>query len=105
MVTLCSISNDFLYNRNVPANSYVLTNNALYKQNDDQTEIKSFQGYFTGNSSADKLLVKVDGEVTGISAIHNSQFIIHNEYYDLQGRRVTNPQKGLYIVNGVKVAK
>jgi hypothetical protein len=27
----------------------------------------------------------------------------NDEIYDLQGRRVTNPQKGLYIVNGKKV--
>ena len=89
---------------NVPTDSYVLTNNALYKQNDDQTEIKSFYGYFTGSSSADQLSVKIDGEVTGIPAIQNSKFKIHNKYFDLQGRRVTKPQKGVYIVDGVKVA-
>ena len=25
-----------------------------------------------------------------------------DNYYDLQGRKVTNPTKGLYIVNGKK---
>jgi hypothetical protein len=28
-----------------------------------------------------------------------------NAVYDLQGRRVVNPTKGLYIVNGKKVIK
>ena len=28
---------------------------------------------------------------------------MHNEYFDLQGRKVAQPQKGLYIVNGKKV--
>ena len=37
-------------------------------------------------------------EITGISAIQNPQFIIQNEYYDLQGRRVTGLKKGVNIV-------
>ena len=40
------------------------------------------------------------------TAIHNAQFTMQNEadtYYDLQGRRVAQPTKGLYIVNGKKV--
>ena len=40
---------------------------------------------------------------TGLSSIHNSQFIMNNEVYDLQGRRVTNPGKGLYITGGKKI--
>lgn len=42
-------------------------------------------------------------ETTGISTMHNSQCIMHNEYFDLQGRRVVDPTRGLYIVNGKKV--
>ena len=37
-------------------------------------------------------------EITGISAIQKSQFIMQNEYYDLQGRRVTGLKKGVNIV-------
>ena len=36
-------------------------------------------------------------EITGIKAIVNGQLTIDN-YYDLQGRRVNNPQKGINIV-------
>jgi hypothetical protein len=43
------------------------------------------------------------GETTGIKAIDNGQLTIDNEVYDLQGRRVAQPTKGLYIVNGKKV--
>ena len=28
---------------------------------------------------------------------------MHNEYFDLQGRKVAQPTHGLYIVNGRKV--
>jgi hypothetical protein len=37
-------------------------------------------------------------EITGISAIQNPQSIMQNEYYDLQGRRVTGLKKGVNIV-------
>lgn len=39
----------------------------------------------------------------GIGSIHNSQFIINNEVYDLSGRKAVKPAKGLYIMNGRKV--
>lgn len=42
-------------------------------------------------------------EATGISSMQNSQSTMPNEVYDLQGRRVAQPAKGLYIVNGKKV--
>ena len=42
------------------------------------------------------------GDVTAIRGIENGQLTIDN-YYDLQGRRVAQPTKGLYIVNGKKV--
>ena len=39
---------------------------------------------------------------TGIQAIDHGQWTIDN-YYDLQGRRVVSPARGLYIVNGKKM--
>ena len=38
---------------------------------------------------------------TGISTMTNSRSTSHS-YFDLQGRKVTSPTKGLYIVNGKK---
>lgn len=40
---------------------------------------------------------------TGIQSIDNGQLIMNNVYYDLSGRRISQPTKGLYIVNGKKV--
>ena len=39
---------------------------------------------------------------TGINNV-NRETITNNRYYDLQGRKVAQPTKGLYIVNGRKV--
>lgn len=45
-----------------------------------------------------------DDEITAIETIANSQQLKANgQYYDLQGRKVAQPAKGLYIINGRKV--
>ena len=45
-----------------------------------------------------------NGKTTGISTVKvQNEEVTNGEYYDLMGRRVTNPTKGLYIVNGKKV--
>ena len=50
------------------------------------------------------LVGSFDGGTTGISAtLVNSEQRIVNSVFDLQGRKVAQPTKGLYIVNGKKV--
>ena len=45
-----------------------------------------------------------DGSTTGIESIESSKNSTEDGvYYDLQGRRVENPTRGVYIVNGKKV--
>ena len=44
-----------------------------------------------------------DGETTAINNLTPSLSKGEGEYYDLQGRKVAQPTKGLYIVNGKKV--
>ena len=44
-----------------------------------------------------------DEMTTGISVAPMNNERMNNEYFDLQGRRIAQPTKGLYIVNGKKV--
>ena len=44
-----------------------------------------------------------DSDVTGIKAIDNRPSMTDNSCYDLMGRKVAQPTRGLYIVNGRKV--
>ena len=44
-------------------------------------------------------------DATGIYNIKNEELVTKNDIYDLSGRRVTKPTKGIYIVNGKKVIK
>lgn len=42
-------------------------------------------------------------EATGIRSVDNGQLTMDNEIYNLNGQRVAQPTKGLYILNGKKV--
>ena len=55
------------------------------------------------DAGARELNVVFEDEATGISAMPMNSEVMNNEYFDLQGRRVAKPTKGLYIVNGKKV--
>ena len=53
-------------------------------------------------ASARSIFELDDNETTGVESI-NRETITNNQFFDLQGRRVAQPTKGLYIVNGKKV--
>ena len=51
-----------------------------------------------------QMLVVIGDDPSGIEELKNVKIEGLN-YYDLQGRRVANPTKGLYIMNGKKVIR
>ncbi len=56
----------------------------------------------SSESHARTLVIVNEGETTGINAVSSSANMDGN-WYDLSGRRVAQPTKGLFIVNGHKV--
>jgi len=57
-------------------------------------------------AAARMTMIFEDDDVTSISEelrVKSEEFAPAAEFYDLQGRKVAQPQKGLYIVNGKKV--
>ena len=51
-----------------------------------------------------RVAIIFDGETTGIKSVHDSATTI-NGCYNLSGQRISQPSKGLFIVNGKKVIK
>lgn len=92
---------------NVPAESYILWANAtnpigFYKAN--SSTVAANRAYLTADGAGVRALtIDFSGEETGINAIGNGQLTMDNAVYDLSGRRVSRPTKGLYIMNGKKV--
>ena len=61
---------------------------------------------FSGSSSSGAKgfsLIFLDGEATGISEVTRVNVQDGDAYYNLNGVRVTNPSKGIYIHNGKKI--
>ena len=55
------------------------------------------------NTSAPEFLGFGGDDATGINAVNGEGFTVNGEFYNLNGQRVAQPKKGLYIVNGKKV--
>ena len=90
--------------------SFVLINGTKYYYHEagtTATSAKAFRGYFVDESteaSAAKSVIFDFNEATGIenvnAAVNNAD---NGAVYDLQGRRVVKPSKGIYVANGKKV--
>ena len=93
----------------VPGNGLFLSDNKFWYST-GQTKMKAFRGYFMFEdvlSSLDAASARINlsfsgSETTGVSEVVNRKSEIEN-WYDLQGRRVENPAKGLYIKRNKKV--
>ena len=81
---------------------YALQDGKLKKFNAG-AKIGAFRVYFTGLTGTEARAFFDDGDATGISNLSISSKSEKNEYYTLDGRKVSQPQKGLYVVNGKKV--
>lgn len=81
---------------------YGVTPEGMIKKAGEGASMKAFRAYFEGIKQNAKLACDgvIIGEATGIDTIENAE--LTGELYDLQGRRVNNAQKGIYIQNGKK---
>ena len=88
------------------ANAYLLTNGAqgvgFYRCSGGT--LSANKSYLQLESAQQSLRMRIGDNTTGIeSPVLDSEESM--QIYDLMGRRVKNPEKGIYIVNGKKVIK
>ena len=85
---------------------YVLANNsgtATFMKVVSDVTVPASKAYLEFNEEISAPALSLSfGDVTGINEIQGAALKV-NGYYDLLGRKVANPTKGLYIVNGKKV--
>lgn len=89
----------------VPTNTCVLSvaNDKLGFYKFEGAQLKGFRTYYVATSAdPTRGFVLNFGETTGINAATRNA---DGNAYDLQGRRVQNAQKGIFIINGKKVVK
>ena len=87
---------------NIPVGAFFVSDNQLYRASDATNTIKSFRAYFVSDSNASALTLDF-GDVTAITNTNCTNNTNAGEAYNLNGQRVANPTKGLYIVNGKKM--
>ena len=90
---------------NGSANYYCFVDDQFVRVIDNSVTVKTFRAYMTADAGAGSFSNTLDIEWgDGTTSIKNMKVGTDNNiYYDLQGRRVLYPQKGIYIVNGKKV--
>ena len=92
------------------AKYYVLSNNKLYYTTDAEVKVGANKAYINksqivnkGGGAAKAFIDFDELEATGIDAVDTAKTLKGGKFYDLSGREVANPTRGLYIVNGKKV--
>ena len=89
--------------------TYVLSGNKFCKvvegNEGDAVTLGAYRCYFQPLTNGVKNFgfVEDGGETTGINNVENEVDMKNAVIYDLTGRRVTSPVKGIYIVNGKKM--
>ncbi len=66
-------------------------------------ENASVSSAMLSDSDANAINVRIGGEATGVNDVQCSTLNVQR--YDLQGRKLSTPKKGLYISNGHKIIK
>ena len=84
---------------------YFIGDNKLWEADPDNTIVRGTRAYFRAKNAEARIIDFRIGEkeTTGIVSINNGVKSIDNATFDLQGRKVTNVKKGLYIKNSKKV--
>lgn len=70
------------------------------------TEVAAGKAYLettTALTAGARLTIIFDDETTGIADVRSKMSDVRGDFFDLSGRKVAQPAKGLYIVNGKKV--
>ena len=89
------------YTELTSAGKYGVTAAGGIRAGKDGKTLKAWSAYLTTSSDV-RLQILADGVATGIETI-DRESPTANPHYDLSGRRVQKPVKGLYIVDGKKV--
>lgn len=85
---------------------YVLSNlhegKAGFYPAEQGVHVAQYKAYLEYDKNQTRIGITLDEDMLGISTT-STDIDASGEFYDLQGRRVENPSKGIYIVNGKKI--
>ena len=98
------LEGSFVTTQMAAGDAYVLSGNAFVKCEAGTLPAKAVWFNADVNDVDSKTLLNVvRPNPVGVKAVESAQKLEKDVYYDLEGRRVSNPGRGIYIKNGVKV--
>jgi hypothetical protein len=80
---------------------YGLTSEAKIAKAGASASIKGFRAYFDLPAGAEVKALRFDGLETGVRTISADE--VDGQLFDINGRKVSKTQRGIYVVNGKKV--
>ena len=98
------LEGSFVTTQMAAGDAYVLSGNAFVKCEAGTLPAKAVWFNADANDVDSKSLENVvRPDPVGVKAVESAQKLEKDVYYDLEGRKVSNPGRGIYIKNGVKV--
>ena len=98
------LEGSFVTTQMAAGDAYVLSGNAFVKCEAGTLPAKAVWFNADVNNVDSKALENVvRPDPVGVKAVESAQKLEKDVYYDLEGRKVSNPGRGIYIKNGVKV--
>ena len=98
-------------NKKVPTNALFINGNKFWYATGDTKRMKAFRAYFQfyqtiPNEESSRIsMVFDDAEATGIATVSKAVNNNDNNFYNLQGQRISQPSKGIFIKGNKKVVK
>ena len=92
----------------VPVGNYIISGDMIYEVDSDEVTLRGTRAYITIDNAngARTLTMSFDDTATGIATLKDGKLEFETgDIYDLSGRKVKNPTKGIYLMNGKKVIK
>lgn len=93
----------FIWSTDGTKTNYILKDGAFHPTSNGT--VKANKAYLQIPTSAAREMLSIsfdDEETTGVAEVRSQIEDVRGEVYDLSGRRVAHPTKGLYITNGKK---
>lgn len=82
--------------------NYILKDGAFHPTSGGTVKANKAYLQIPTNAAREMLTISFEDETTGVAEVRSKMEDGRGEAYDLQGRKVAQPTKGLYIKNGKK---
>jgi len=108
----CMLGNLGTTATNVPTDNYIVKDNQIRKVIDGgAATVGQYKAYITSDieslqaGARSTYCIGFDDESAGIDDIESTRNVDNESFYNLAGQRVTQPMKGMLIVNGKKILR